>query len=129
MDMSTQDYVVVEKKRSTVAFLLLVLVVMNAVSIVISLTTVSMAVNRISELENTIDKLDFSVRYLSRTVSDLDKSYRPISAVMDIYVRYMSAKIIADVLQIPVEEALKIVTRSIEGGNQTSTNLNYTYTR
>jgi len=109
------ESIVVQRKTST-SVLLLVLIIMNAVAIFTAITYYQ----RVTDLERTIKSLQADVKVLSVQVSDLSRAYKPVSVAFEYYTKFMMAKILSDMLGIPIEQALKII------GNYTSYSVNAT---
>lgn len=102
----SEEYVVVSR-RSPVPILLVILVIMNAISVFVSVSYMS----RVSQLEREIEGLRSEIKILRVTTAELSDSVKPVSAAMDVYIRFTMARAVASLLNISIYDAIKLIEK------------------
>lgn len=102
----TSEYVVATK-RSPTAILLLLLIIMNAVSVFTAVTYYQ----KVADLEKQISTLTIQINVLSRNVYELQQSYKPVTVAFDYYVKIMMARIIAEMYNVSIVDAMKMIEK------------------
>jgi len=102
----TSEYVVATK-RSPTAILLLLLIIMNAISVFTAVTYYQ----KVADLEKQISTLTIQINVLSRNVYELQQSYKPVTVAFDYYVKIMMARIIAEMYNVSIVDAMKMIEK------------------
>lgn len=104
--MSQEQYITVQR-RSATPYLLLILVIMNALSTFMAFTYYQ----RVSELEKTVALLNMNVVMLSHNVNQLSQSYRPVAIAFDYYVKMTMARMLSEMYNISFSDALAMIEK------------------